>query len=48
MVKIFTGILYSCPCGYETLSAAGCMESHKEMIFNIKTARRVFYEFIEM
>lgn len=27
---------------------AGCMESHKEMIFNIKIARRVFYEFIEM
>ena len=27
---------------------AGCMESHKEMIFNIKTAREVFYEFIEM
>ena len=27
---------------------AGCMESHKEMIFNIKIARGVFYEFIEM
>ena len=30
------------------LRDAGCMESHKEMIFNIKIARRVFYEFIEM
>ena len=27
---------------------AGCMESLNEMIFNIKIARRVFYEFIEM
>lgn len=26
---------------------AGCMESHKEMIFNIQLAKNVFYEFIE-
>lgn len=29
------------------LREAGCMESHKEMIFNVSLAREVFYEFIE-
>ena len=29
MVKIFTGTLYSCPCGYETLSAAGSLKHSK-------------------
>jgi hypothetical protein len=29
MVKIFTGTLYSCPCGYETLSAAGSLAHSK-------------------
>jgi len=30
------------------LREAGCMKTNTEMIFNIKIARRVFYEFIEM
>jgi hypothetical protein len=46
MVKIFTGILYSCECGYETLSAAGSLKHSKTKKCIHHTTNKTTMEFV--
>ncbi len=46
MVKIFTGTLYSCPCGYETLSAAGSLAHSKTKKCIQHTMVKIMTEFV--
>jgi len=46
MVKIFTGTLYSCPCGYETLSAAGSLAHSKTKKCIQHTMVKIMMEFV--
>jgi len=46
MVKIFTGTLYSCECGYETLSAAGSLKHSKTKKCIHHTTNKTTMEFV--
>ena len=46
MVKIFTGTLYSCECGYETLSAAGSLKHSKTKKCLHHTTNKTTTEFV--
>ena len=46
MVKIFSGTLYSCPCGYETLSAAGSLKHSKTKKCLHHTMIKITMEFV--
>ena len=46
MVKIFTGTLYSCECGYETLSAAGSLKHSKTKKCTHHTTSKTIMEFV--
>ena len=46
MVKIFTGTLYSCECGYETLSAAGSLKHSKTKKCLHHTTNKTTMEFV--
>jgi len=46
MVKIFTGTLYSCECGYETLSAAGSLKHSKTKKCIHHTTNKTIMEFV--
>ena len=46
MVKIFTGTLYSCGCGYETLSAAGSLKHSKTKKCIHHTTNKTTMEFV--